>query len=232
MDKSTKNFLFIISFFALAIGIYLYRPYGLYFLADDFIHIPESINNLWTQRNSLRPIGNISLHIDYLLSNISAKGYHVTNLLLHLINTFLVFLLGRTLLKKYDIVSLLIGVNNQYRGRSVEEFENEFESLLNQALQFSENEPAKVFVLSIPDWGVTPFAKDRDKEKISAEIDQYNSVCKNISEKYLVTYIDITTSQRADKDEEEMVAGDGLHPSKKEYTKWASKLAAAILNKI
>jgi len=101
MDKSTKNFLFIISFFALAIGIYLYRPYGLYFLADDFIHIPESINNLWTQRNSLRPIGNISLHIDYLLSNISAKGYHVTNLLLHLINTFLVFLLGRTLLKKY-----------------------------------------------------------------------------------------------------------------------------------
>jgi hypothetical protein len=102
MDKPNKNFLFILSLLTLAAGIYLYRPYGLYFLADDFIHIPESINNLVEQRNSLRPMGNISLHIDYLISHTSAKGYHVTNLLLHALNTFFVFLLCRAFLKRYD----------------------------------------------------------------------------------------------------------------------------------
>lgn len=102
MDKSNKYFLFLLSLLTLAAGVYLYRPYGLYFLADDFIHIPESINNLVEQRNSLRPMGNISLHIDYLFSQLSAKGYHVTNLLLHALNTFFVFLLCRTVLRKYD----------------------------------------------------------------------------------------------------------------------------------
>jgi hypothetical protein len=102
MDKPNKNFLFILSLLTLAAGIYLYRPYGLYFLADDFIHIPESINNLVEQRNSLRPMGNISLHMDYLFSQTSAKGYHVTNLLLHALNAFFVFLLCRAFLKRYD----------------------------------------------------------------------------------------------------------------------------------
>ena len=135
-----------------------------------------------------------------------------------------------TFLEKYDFVSLLIGVNNQYRGRSVEEFEKEFTALLQQAIGFAGNEASHVFVLSIPDWGVTPFAKDRDVKKIAEEIDQYNAVCKAVSEKNEVIFIDITITQRADADVEGMVAGDGLHPAKKEYFKWANRLSELIIN--
>lgn len=102
MDKGKKVFLFIVAVLAVIAGVYVYRPQGLYFLADDFIHIPESSNNIWAQRNSLRPVGNISLHIDFLFSNTSALGYHVTNLLLHVVNAFSVLLLTRLLAKKYD----------------------------------------------------------------------------------------------------------------------------------
>jgi hypothetical protein len=102
MDKSTKSFLLLLSLLTVAASIYLYRPYGLYFIADDFIHIPESITNLFEQRNSLRPMGNISLHVDHLFSEQSAKGYHVTNLLLHALNSILLFALAKVLLKKYD----------------------------------------------------------------------------------------------------------------------------------
>jgi lysophospholipase L1-like esterase len=133
-----------------------------------------------------------------------------------------------TLATAYDLVSLLIGVNNQYRGRDVKNFETEFEELLQFALEKANNNCSAVFVLSIPDWGVTPFAKDRDKEKIAIEIDAYNSVCKKIALQYNCTFIDITTPQRADADDAEMLASDGLHPSAKEYKKWAVKLAHAI----
>jgi hypothetical protein len=133
-------------------------------------------------------------------------------------------------LEKYDIVSLLIGVNNQYRGRSLEEFKNEFEFLLKKAIGFAGNNAAHVFVLSIPDWGITPFAKDRNIQQIAEEIDGYNSACKAISADLLVKFIDITSSQRKDALQENMVAGDGLHPGKNEYSKWATQLKDAIIN--
>jgi lysophospholipase L1-like esterase len=129
---------------------------------------------------------------------------------------------------QYDVVSLLIGVNNQYRGRSLENFEVEFGNLLQRATQFAANKPGCVFVLSIPDWGVTPFAEGRDKKKIAEEIDAYNNVCQMTAEKFNSSFIDITTSQRADGDKEAFLAEDKLHPSGKEYLKWAEKLAAAI----
>ena len=78
------------------------------------------------------------------------------------------------ILKQYDIVSLLIGVNNQYRGRSVNNFKIEFEHLLQRAIQFAGNKPHRIFVLSIPDWGVTPFADGRDRKQIADEIDQHS----------------------------------------------------------
>jgi lysophospholipase L1-like esterase len=133
-----------------------------------------------------------------------------------------------TLATTYDVVSLLIGVNNQYRGRDVQNFEAEFEELLQFALKKANNNSAAVFVLSIPDWGVTPFAKDRDKEKIAIEIDVYNSACKKIAMQYNCIFIDITTFQRADAHDAEMLASDGLHPSAKEYKKWAVMLADVI----
>jgi lysophospholipase L1-like esterase len=131
--------------------------------------------------------------------------------------------------KHYDIVSLLIGVNNQYRGRSIENFEMEFERLLQRAIHFANNKPQHVFVLSIPDWGVTPFANGRDSKKIGEEIDTYNAVCKMTAQKFNTHFIDITTAQRVDADKEEFLAVDKLHPSGKEYAKWARRVMDIFL---
>lgn len=130
--------------------------------------------------------------------------------------------------KQYDMVSLLIGVNNQYRGRSVSQYEEEFESLLKQAIGFAGNHPEHVFVLSIPDWGVTPFAEGRDWEQIAREIDDYNNTNKVVAEKYHVHYYDITPGTRVAATDRTLVAADNLHPSGKEYEIWARKLAAGI----
>lgn len=136
------------------------------------------------------------------------------------------------ILETYDIVSLLIGVNNQYRGRSASEFKVEFEHLLQKAIQFAANKPYRVFVLSIPDWGVTPFADGREREKIATEIDEYNYICETSTREFQANYIDITASQRTDGNKTEFLAADGLHPSGIEYKKWAVKLADAILKEI
>lgn len=103
MGKSVKLYVWLLAAVAAMAGLYLYRPFGLYFLADDFLHIPESSNNIWLQRNSLRPVGNFSLHIDYLFSKKNALGYHITNLLLHIANTILVYVSSKLLLKKFTI---------------------------------------------------------------------------------------------------------------------------------
>jgi lysophospholipase L1-like esterase len=136
---------------------------------------------------------------------------------------------GANISKHYDMVSLLIGVNNQYRGRPVKNFEMEFEHLLQRAILFANNKPQYVFVLSIPDWGVTPFAEGRDREKIGAGIDAYNAVCKMTAEKFKTHFIDITTAQRIDGGKGEFLAVDQLHPSGKEYAKWAGKFFETIL---
>lgn len=132
-------------------------------------------------------------------------------------------------LQQYDIVTLLIGVNNQYRGRSAPEFKIEFEHLLQKAIQFSGNRPYRVVVLSIPDWGVTPFAAGRNIKQVAEEIDQYNEICKNSAAAFKTNFINITASQRADGSKTAFLAPDGLHPSGKEYNKWAVALADTIL---
>lgn len=130
----------------------------------------------------------------------------------------------------YDFVTLLIGVNNQYRGRTVENYKPEFESLLQQAIQFSGNRPDHVIVLSIPDWSATPFAADRDRKQIANEIDLFNEANKLISEKYKVKYLDITPGTREAAHDLSLVAADGLHPSGKEYSRWALQLKGIIEN--
>jgi lysophospholipase L1-like esterase len=132
------------------------------------------------------------------------------------------------LLPRYDIVSLLIGVNNQYRGRTATEYATEFEGLLKQAIGFAGNDSSHVFVLSIPDWSVTPFAEDRNRVSIATEIDAYNIINKRISLQYGVHYIDITASTRLNGVKPGFLAADGLHPSGKEYAVWAQQLADAI----
>jgi lysophospholipase L1-like esterase len=132
-------------------------------------------------------------------------------------------------LKNYDIVSLLIGVNNQYRGRSITGFKIEFEQLLQKAVQFADNKPGRVFVLSIPDWSVTPFAAEKDGKKVADEIDTYNAVCEKSAAAFKINFINITAWQRVDGNKTEFLAPDGLHPSAMEYKKWADKLAGEII---
>ena len=131
-------------------------------------------------------------------------------------------------LSSYDIVSLCIGVNNQYRGRNAEEYRSQFEALLQQAIQLAGHHSQHVFVLSIPDWGVTPFAKDRDSTAIAQAIDTYNAINKMIAADYTVNYIDITPGTRLAKDDSSLLATDQLHPSGKEYGRWAKQLCAGI----
>ena len=133
------------------------------------------------------------------------------------------------ILSHYTIVSLLIGVNNQYRNKSLNDFIIDFTQLLQRTIQFANKKPYRVFVLSIPDWGVTPFAEGKNRLQIAEEIDAYNAVCKTTAEKMECHYINITASQRADGNKPEFLAADELHPSAKEYAKWAIQLADTIL---
>ena len=135
-------------------------------------------------------------------------------------------------LPKYDFVTLLIGVNNQYRGREVMEYKMEFEELLKKAIAFSNNKTNHVVILSIPDYSVTPFTQNMDRGKIAREIEVYNSVAKALSIQYKVHFIDVTPGSREAETDPELVAGDQLHPSAKEYTKWAEKLAKLIAEQL
>lgn len=129
----------------------------------------------------------------------------------------------------YDWATLLIGVNNQYRGRSLEEYQWQFYSLLCQAILFAGGNPKRVIVLSIPDWGLTPFNKDRDKIQTSKEIDEYNTINQSLAEHFGCHYVDVTTSTRLHVQDSEYLASDLLHYSKKEYAVWAEKVVKIIL---
>jgi lysophospholipase L1-like esterase len=135
-------------------------------------------------------------------------------------------------LEHYDFVTLLIGVNNQYRGRRIEEYKLELESLLNFALERANKKEDHVLVLSIPDYSVTPFAQKLEPERISKEIDLYNSVKRALAAQYKIRYIDITTDSKAAYSDESLLAPDGLHPSEKVYRIWAEKVVEIISSKM
>ena len=129
----------------------------------------------------------------------------------------------------YDLVSLLIGVNNQYRGRPLEEYREQFRFLLGKAIQYAGDDPKKVFVVSIPDWGVTPFAAGRNSTQIAAEIDAFNAVNRQEAEAASVAYIDITIYSREAALDRALTASDGLHPSGKMYTGWVERILPVVL---
>ena len=125
---------------------------------------------------------------------------------------------------QYALVTLLIGVNNQYRGRTIDNYRKEFESLLLRAISFAGNDRKRVIVLSIPDWGISPFAEGRDRKKIALEIDEFNKVNHEISSRCNIYYIDITPWTREAAENPSMLASDGLHPSAAEYKRWAERI--------
>jgi lysophospholipase L1-like esterase len=130
----------------------------------------------------------------------------------------------------YDLVSLLIGVNNQYRGRALDEYRTQFRALLQRAIALAGDRPERVFVLSIPDWGVTPFATSsgRDRTQIAREIDEFNRAAHRIAAEHDVAFIDITPISRDTKLATTLLADDGLHPSGKQYALWMRKALPVV----
>ncbi len=134
----------------------------------------------------------------------------------------------------FALVSLLIGVNNQYRGRPLAEYRQQFEQLLQRAIALAGENAARVLVLSIPDWGMTPFAREhgRDAATIAREIDDFNAAALACCGDYGVAFIDITPASREHGAEATMLVDDGLHPSAAMYQRWAEQavpIAAGLL---
>jgi lysophospholipase L1-like esterase len=128
----------------------------------------------------------------------------------------------------YDMVSLLIGVNNQYRGLDLEEYRTQFSELLERAVGFAGGDPGRVLVLSIPDWGVTPFAQGRDRGRIGEEIDAFNEMNRRETEVAGAWYVDVTGISREAEERPELLADDGLHPSGAMYERWARTALPAV----
>jgi lysophospholipase L1-like esterase len=138
---------------------------------------------------------------------------------------------AHTFQPRYDLVTLLIGVNNQYRGRNVADYRAQFSQLLERAVSLAGGDPRHVVVVSIPDWGVTRFAEasGRDRAQIAREIDAYNAANAQIATMRHVHYADVTALSRAGGDHADMLVGDGLHPSAAMYTRWLGTIAPAAV---
>jgi len=162
---------------------------------------------------------NKSLHI-HAPEIVAKTGWATLELAEHILHT--------KFSESYDFVTLLIGVNNQYRNLNAEDYKNDFEFLLKKALHFADDKNDHVIVLSIPDYSATPFAKEKDRKKIVEEIDVLNNINAAITKQNKVNYINVTESSREALNDTSIIAEDGLHLSGKEYTKWAEQIAAHI----
>lgn len=134
----------------------------------------------------------------------------------------------------YDFVSLLIGVNNQYRGYDEDQYEKEFKVLMEKAIEFANGNPRHVIVVSIPDYGVTPFTQEKelDKEKIAHELDSYNAIAQKIATLRDVEFINITPTSRQAESDSTLTASDGLHPSGKMYKMWVDQMYEKVFNNL
>lgn len=128
----------------------------------------------------------------------------------------------------FGLVSLLIGVNNQYQGLEVDLYRSEFRELLEQAIAFAANDTGNVFVVSIPNYGVTPFAASRNPVTIRQEIEVYNDIAKQISAEYNIPFINITSISELAANEASLLASDELHPSAKMYAMWIEEMLPTI----
>lgn len=139
-----------------------------------------------------------------------------------------------TLNQKYDFVTLLIGVNNQYQGANITDYRNDFISLLKKGIALTGGNASRVFVLSIPDYSVTPFAGNdaNNNARIATEIDAYNKINKDETAKLSANYLDITPISREAKSDIALIASDGLHPSAKMYKAWVALLSPQVLSKL
>lgn len=132
---------------------------------------------------------------------------------------------------KYQVVTLLIGVNDQFQGLTQDHYRTNFIKLLHTAIKFANGDSTRVFVLSIPDYGVTPFAMGRDSI-IGPQIDQFNTINKQESENAGVNYLNITDISREAATDTTLIANDGLHPSGKMYKLWIDRLGPLVVARL
>lgn len=130
---------------------------------------------------------------------------------------------------RYDLVTLLIGVNDQYRGYPLDGYREDFRFMLGKAIEYAGGDPQHVIVLSIPDWGFTPFAATRETEPISMQIDGFNAVNLEETKSAWAHYVDVTDISRMAMDDFELLAPDRLHPSGKMYSMWVEKVISVAL---
>lgn len=158
-----------------------------------------------------------NLGYNYLQPTIIARTGWTTEQLLNAIDT-------ENIQNKFDLVTLLIGVNNQFQNRSITEFRTQFIELLNKAIELADNNPNNVIVISIPDWSVSPFGSNYDQEKISDEINQFNSVKKTETEIKEVLFINITDISRLAQNNSNYIANDQLHFSGLMHERWVNEI--------
>jgi lysophospholipase L1-like esterase len=130
----------------------------------------------------------------------------------------------------FDLVTLLIGVNNQYRGYDIQEYQVEFKELLQRSIGFADDDATHVIVVSIPDWGVTPYAGGRDEQKIAEEIDAFNAINRAETQQAGARYVNVTDISRLAVEDRSLIARDGLHPAGKMYTMWVDKILVEALD--
>jgi lysophospholipase L1-like esterase len=193
-----------------------------YLALGDSYTICESVQENERWPNQLAALLSKSNNKDIKTSIIATTGWRTDNLK-NAINI-------AKLKDEYDLVSLLIGVNNQYQGKSIEQYATEFEELLNTSIHLAKGNKQNVFVVSIPDYGYTPFGQ-KNQVKISGEIDQFNEINKKISDQYHVQYFNITDISRMGINDASLVASDGLHPSGKMYALWVERIGKEIILK-
>ena len=172
---------------------------------------------------------------EQLVTDLKAKGLTLDSLQIiartgWTTDELLLGVLESPVLPQYDLVTVMVGVNNQYRGRSLDNFRNELSILLEKSIQYAGDDRQRVFVLSIPDWGVTPFAGTRDKAKIASEIDAFNAEIIQLCKAFQLHYIDVTEISRQASVDSTLIATDGLHPSGKMYAKWVEKIAPIVFD--
>lgn len=215
--------LLILSVFCFNFNIMAQEEYSYLALGDSYT-IGESVeaDKTWSAvlSQNLRKRG-----VNIVLEKVVATTGWTTDELLTAIDSD-----SSSLNDAFDVVSLLIGVNNQYRGYSVKQYQVEFEILLKRAIDLAGKKASRVFVVSIPDYGITPFAKENGKNAgvICKELAEYNKIAKNISDAYGVVFFDITPISLKAIWDKDLIADDKLHPSAKMYADWAEYIAPGV----
>ena len=220
------HFFFLLSTFSYSQELKIEKTKTQYLALGDSYTIGESVDEKYSwpiqlKFNLLNSDSNTSLDSVRIIAK---TGWTTSDLLNYISNI--------KINNNYDLVSLLIGVNNQFRGYDKNIYEKEFEKLLIKSIGFANSNFSNVFVLSIPDYGVTPFGKLRDSEKIKSEINLYNEINYKISKKYGVLYFDITDISRLAEFDSTLLADDMLHPSKKMYNLWVEKIVDQVINQL